>query len=169
MKDHVVANIHIERDTEVIVRARYVVGADGASSLVRRLIGQKFEGKTYVEDWLIVDAFKRERSIDHVEFICDHRRPVSHMPAPAGRERWEFKLRPEETLEEVEADGRIQAMLSPWGAPSLHEDRTQSGLPISMRVSQMPLAKGAFSLLVTPRTSRHRLLAKGWLRGCATH
>lgn len=117
LKDHVVANIHIERDTEVIVRARYVVGADGASSLVRRLIGQKFEGKTYVEDWLIVDAFKRERSIDHVEFICDHRRPVSHMPAPAGRERWEFKLRPEETLEEVEADGRIQEMLSPWGAP----------------------------------------------------
>lgn len=117
MEDQVVANIHIERDTDMVVRARYVVGADGASSLVRRLIGQKFEGKTYIEDWLIVDARKRQRSIDHVEFICDHRRPGSHMPAPAGRERWEFKLHPDETREDMESDGRIQELLAPWGTP----------------------------------------------------
>lgn len=118
VKDHVVANIRIERDTDMIVRARYVVGADGASSLVRRLISQKFEGKTYIEDWLIVDALKRQRPIDHVEFICDHRRPVSHMPAPAGRERWEFKLHPEETREEMESDARIHDLLSPWETPA---------------------------------------------------
>ena len=116
-KDHVIANIHIERDTDLVVRARYVIGADGASSLVRRLIGQKFEGKTYIEDWLIVDARKCQRPIDHVEFICDHRRPGPHMPAPAGRERWEFKLHPEETREDMESDARIHELLAPWGKP----------------------------------------------------
>lgn len=62
----------LERGQQQTIRARYLVGADGASSLVRSLIGQDFHGKTYGEDWLIVDACQRERAaIGHVEFICD--------------------------------------------------------------------------------------------------
>jgi 3-(3-hydroxy-phenyl)propionate hydroxylase len=79
------------------VLARYLVGADGASSLVRQLIGQDFKGQTYAEDWLVVDAFGAKDPIDHVEFICGHRRPAPHMTAPGARERWEFMLRPGET------------------------------------------------------------------------
>ncbi|SMF99470.1 Salicylate hydroxylase [Burkholderia singularis] len=97
------------------VRARYLVGADGASSLVRQLIGQAFKGKTFTEDWLIVDARNVPRPIDHVEFICDHRRPTPHMAAPGARERWEFMLRPGETREEMESDARIRELLAPWG------------------------------------------------------
>ncbi|HWR78904.1 MAG TPA: FAD-dependent monooxygenase, partial [Pseudomonas sp.] len=79
------------------VRCSYLVGADGASSKVRNLIGQDFQGTTYSEDWLIVDAGQREgRAIEHIEFICDPRRPAPHMPAPGGRERWEFMLQPGE-------------------------------------------------------------------------
>ncbi|KVE23706.1 3-(3-hydroxyphenyl)propionate hydroxylase [Burkholderia singularis] len=98
-----------------IVRARYLIGADGASSLVRQLIGQAFKGKTFAEDWLIVDARNVPRPIDHVEFICDHRRPIPHMTAPGARERWEFMLRPGETREEMESDARIRELLAPWG------------------------------------------------------
>ncbi|PXX28627.1 3-(3-hydroxy-phenyl)propionate hydroxylase [Burkholderia pyrrocinia] len=97
------------------VQARYLIGADGASSLVRQLIGQEFKGKTFVEDWLIVDARNVPRPIDHVEFICDHRRPTPHMTAPGARERWEFMLRPGETREEMESDARIRELLAPWG------------------------------------------------------
>ncbi len=97
------------------VHARYLIGADGASSLVRQLIGQEFTGKTFVEDWLIVDARNVPRPIDHVEFICDHRRPTPHMTAPGARERWEFMLRPGETREEMESDTRIRELLAPWG------------------------------------------------------
>ncbi|WP_435610175.1 bifunctional 3-(3-hydroxy-phenyl)propionate/3-hydroxycinnamic acid hydroxylase [Pseudomonas knackmussii] len=97
------------------VRARYLVGADGASSRVRSLIGQDFQGRSYSEDWLIVDASGRERqAIDHVEFICDHRRPTPHMPAPGGRERWEFMLQAGETREQMESDERIAALLERW-------------------------------------------------------
>jgi hypothetical protein len=46
--------------------ARYMIGADGASSAVRRQIGMEFDGHTYAEDWLIVDARNVERPIDHI-------------------------------------------------------------------------------------------------------
>jgi 3-(3-hydroxy-phenyl)propionate hydroxylase len=97
------------------LRARYLVGADGASSRVRSLIGQDFEGRSYSEDWLIIDAAEREQqAIDHVEFLCDHRRPTPHMPAPGGRERWEFMLHPGESREQMESDDRIAALLGRW-------------------------------------------------------
>lgn len=96
------------------VRARYVVGADGASSKTRELLGLGFEGETYVEDWLIVDAVDVPNNIDHVEFLCDPSRPTPHMVAPGGRTRWEFMLRPGETREEMESDDKVAELLAPW-------------------------------------------------------
>jgi 3-(3-hydroxy-phenyl)propionate hydroxylase len=116
--DGVVATLAAGDGAPVDVRARFLVGADGAASLVRQLIGQEFKGETYAEDWLIVDAFGAKDSIDHVEFICDHRRPTPHMTAPGGRQRWEFMLKPGETRAEMESDARISDLLSPWGGPS---------------------------------------------------
>lgn len=99
------------------VEARYLVGCDGASSLVRQRIGQGFKGKTFAEDWLIVDARNAAQPIDHVEFICDHRRPVPHITAPGGRQRWEFMLLPGETRERMESDDMLAWLLAPWGGP----------------------------------------------------
>jgi len=114
-QDHVLASLDLGHGHTHAVRARYIVGADGASSLVRQLIGQEFKGKTYAEDWLIVDARHVPRPIDHVEFICDHRRPTPHMVAPGARERWEFMLRPGESRADMESDARIRELLAPWG------------------------------------------------------
>ncbi|MFM0671101.1 bifunctional 3-(3-hydroxy-phenyl)propionate/3-hydroxycinnamic acid hydroxylase [Paraburkholderia sediminicola] len=114
-RDHVLASLDLGQGRTHLLRARYLVGADGASSLVRQLIGQEFKGKTFAEDWLIVDARHVSRPIDHIEFICDHRRPIPHMVAPGGRERWEFMLRPGENREEMESETRIRELLSPWG------------------------------------------------------
>lgn len=113
----VVASLDLGEGRSAVVKARYLVGADGAGSLVRQLIGEQFEGETYGEDWLIVDALEVPQPIDHVEFICDHRRPTPHMCAPGGRERWEFMLRSGETRQEMEGEARIRELLAPWGAP----------------------------------------------------
>lgn len=111
-------------DVQQTVRARYVVGADGASSRVRSAIGQQFEGKTYAEDWLVVDAVGAAGSLDHVEFLCDPKRPTPHMPAPDGRTRWEFMLMPGETREELESEAKVAELLRPWsGAGALHIER----------------------------------------------
>ncbi len=115
--DSVIAALELDNGRSVSVTARYVVGADGASSLVRHLIGEQFEGKTFAEDWLIVDARNVPDPIDHVEFICDHRRPSPHMIAPGGRERWEFMLRPGESLQDMESEARIRELLAPWARP----------------------------------------------------
>jgi 3-(3-hydroxy-phenyl)propionate hydroxylase len=111
-------------EAQCTVRARYVVGADGASSRVRTAIGQEFEGKTYGEDWLVVDAAPSpddgaaapaRPALDHVEFLCDPKRPTPHMPAPRGRTRWEFMLMPGETREQLETDAKVAELLRPWG------------------------------------------------------
>ena len=96
------------------IEARYLVGADGAGSLIRRLLGLEFRGKTYPEDWLIVDALNVPTPIEHIEFICDPRRPGPHMPAPGNRQRWEFKLQPGETREAMERPEVVKRLLEPW-------------------------------------------------------
>lgn len=96
------------------VRTRYLVGVDGAASPVRHRAGLGFEGKTFCEDWLVVDAIGVPDPIDHIEFICDPRRPTPHMVAPGGRQRWEFKLAPGETGADMEKPEKIRALLAPW-------------------------------------------------------
>lgn len=107
------------------VRCNYLVGADGARSKVRNLIGQDLKGTSYSEDWLIVDASQREgKAIDHIEFICDPRRPAPHMPAPGGRERWEFMLQPGEQAEQMERPEKLGELLGRWiDARELHIER----------------------------------------------
>jgi len=115
--DHVVADLRLSSGGIQKVRCRYLVGADGASSMVRNAIGQEFTGQTYAEDWLIVDAMNVPESMDHVEFLCDHRRPTPHMAAPGNRQRWEFMLQRGETADEMLHDERIAGLLAPWGRP----------------------------------------------------
>jgi 3-(3-hydroxy-phenyl)propionate hydroxylase len=109
---------------EEVVTARYLVGADGASSRVRAAIGQDLLGETYAEDWLIVDALDVPGDFDHVEFLCDPARPMPHMIAPGGRTRWEMMLRPGETRAEMESDAKVAELLRPWVKPEeLHIER----------------------------------------------
>ncbi|OYU43762.1 MAG: 3-(3-hydroxyphenyl)propionate hydroxylase [Burkholderiales bacterium PBB4] len=83
------------------VRAKFVVGADGASSLVRRSMNVGFKGSTYQEDWLVVDALNVDKEFSHVEFSCDPQRPTAHIPGPGSRQRWEFMLHPGEIAEDM--------------------------------------------------------------------
>jgi 3-(3-hydroxy-phenyl)propionate hydroxylase len=95
-------------------RARFLVGCDGANSLVRRLLGLEFEGQTFAQDWLIVDALDVPNPVDHVEFVCDPRRPTPHMVAPDGRQRWEFMLHPGEDAQAMERPESVRRLLAPW-------------------------------------------------------
>jgi len=96
------------------VRARYLVGTDGSGSLVRRRLGLEFKGRSFEQSWLIVDAVDVPDPIDHVEFVCDPRRPSPRMVAPGGRQRWEFMLAPGEHPEEMERPDTVKRLLAPW-------------------------------------------------------
>jgi 3-(3-hydroxy-phenyl)propionate hydroxylase len=81
---------------------------------VRRHAGLGFDGRTFTQDWLVVDAIDVPVPMDHIEFICDPSRPSPHMLAPGNRQRWEFMLRPGETREEMEKPEKIRELLAPW-------------------------------------------------------
>jgi len=108
------AELRDMEDRSMRVRASYVVGADGAHSLVRQLLDLEFAGRSFHQDWLIVDAVDVRDPIDHVEFICDFRRPTPHMVAPGGRQRWEFMLHPGEAPQEMERPESVRRLLVPW-------------------------------------------------------
>ncbi len=96
------------------VKSRYIVGCDGSNSKVRQTLGIDFKGKSFQQDWLIVDARNVPTPIDHVEFVCDPKRPSPHMCAPGNRQRWEFMLQPGESREEMLKPETIQRLLKPW-------------------------------------------------------
>jgi 3-(3-hydroxy-phenyl)propionate hydroxylase len=117
---------HDEKPDRVVVRinqggrerdvgAHFLVGCDGARSAVRCGMGWKFEGSTYEHDWLVVDVKRPPTAMDHVEFICDPRRPIAHVPGPDGTQRWEFMLMPGETADEMQRPERIAELMRPWG------------------------------------------------------
>ncbi|MGT2511157.1 FAD-dependent monooxygenase [Cupriavidus basilensis] len=81
---HVHAVLRSTGSADFQARAKYLVGTDGANSLVRRTLGLDFEGRTFQQDWLIVDALGVPNPIDHCEFLCDPARPTPHMVAPGA-------------------------------------------------------------------------------------
>ena len=96
------------------VKARYLVATDGANSSVRRALGLEFKGETFGQDWLVVDAKNVPNPIDHIEFLCDPKRPGPRMVAPGARQRWEFMLQPGETRAEMEKPQTVKRLLAPW-------------------------------------------------------
>jgi len=114
------AHLSDKEGNQHVITCQFLIAADGANSSVRKSLGLDFKGgKKYDEDWLIVDVkdihgSKIKSAQDHIEFICDPKRAVPHMPAPGDRERWEFKLRKDEDPKKLMEDQSINKLLSPW-------------------------------------------------------
>ena len=98
------------------VSARYLVGCDGASSKVRALAGASVEDLQFDEPWLVIDTLVQDYSrLPDVNLqICDPVRPTTCVLMGAGRHRWEFMLKPDETPEIALDDGFVAALLKPW-------------------------------------------------------
>ncbi|MDP3907557.1 bifunctional 3-(3-hydroxy-phenyl)propionate/3-hydroxycinnamic acid hydroxylase [Novosphingobium sp.] len=98
------------------VRARYLVGADGARSPVREAAAIEFDDLGFEEPWLVVDAIVIDRSrLPKVNLqICDPARPTTCVLMGEGRHRWEFMIKPGEDPDEVSSDASIERLLKPW-------------------------------------------------------
>ena len=103
------------------VRARFLVGADGAGSFVREALGIELEDLGFHERWLVLDL--RPHDLEVMEpppfprQYCDPRRP--HVVVPNGRRhrRWEFMLLPGEQPHELESPDVVWRLLAPWVTP----------------------------------------------------
>lgn len=111
--------------TDGTVRARYIVGCDGASSAVRAGAGIGLDDYAFDEPWLVIDVNVGEgASLPDINLqICDPARPTTCVLMGPGRHRWEFMLLPGETAEQVLDDAFIAPLLEPWNCGDVTIER----------------------------------------------
>lgn len=103
-------------DTTDTLRAKYVVGADGANSYIRDALGLAYNDHGFFYDWLIVDVLPHEIGTwepAHWQ-LCDPKRPTTIVPGGPGRRRWEYMALPGEDLEELASAETAWELLKPW-------------------------------------------------------
>lgn len=98
------------------VRARYVLGCDGANSLVRACIGAMMRDLGFEQRWLVADV-ETEADLgqwDGVHQVCDSVRAATYMRVGRTRYRWEFRLLPGENAECYSDPDTLRPLIAPW-------------------------------------------------------
>ena len=110
-----------DTDERRTIRAKYLIGADGANSLIRRTIGSTQEDRGFEADWLVIDVLPHEGvtlDIPEAAQYCNPARPTTIVPAGVkdGRyfRRWEFMRLPTETRADLESEPMAWQLLEPW-------------------------------------------------------
>jgi len=101
-------------------RARYVVGCDGARSLVRRLIGSAQFDLGFHERWLVVDVILKRPRPDLGEYSlqhCDPARPATYAYGTGKRRRWEISLLADEDPASMTEPAHVWPLLAKWITP----------------------------------------------------
>jgi len=103
------------------VRARYVVGCDGASGRVRAWAGLPLEDLGFDEPWLVVDVLANDRGLArlprHSVQYCEPHRPCTYIIGPGRHRRWEISLRPGEDPAQAATPAGTWALLKRWITP----------------------------------------------------
>jgi 3-(3-hydroxy-phenyl)propionate hydroxylase len=103
--------------------ARYVVGCDGARSLVRQAIGSRHLDLGLHEPWLVVDllcdpASPRVRALpEYTVQLCDPKRPMTIVNVGGKRRRWEIMLIPGDDPERLTDPDIFWPMMARWLGP----------------------------------------------------
>jgi len=98
-------------------QARYVIGADGARSTVRDLMGITPIDLGFAYDWLVVDVVPHDKERVWSPYVIQHldpRRPTTLVGSGPNRRRWEFMRLPGETIEELNSIEMTWRLLAPW-------------------------------------------------------
>lgn len=97
------------------VRADWVVGCDGANSVVRALTGASMRDLGPDDRWLVLDvrAAGPLPVWGGVTQVCDPRRPATVMRVTGDRYRFEFRMAPGETVPGLLAPEQLAGLLAP--------------------------------------------------------
>ncbi|MBX2823807.1 MAG: bifunctional 3-(3-hydroxy-phenyl)propionate/3-hydroxycinnamic acid hydroxylase [Gammaproteobacteria bacterium] len=100
--------------------ALYVVGCDGANSIVREAMKTDYDDLGFRERWLVVDLLL-QRDIpelgDFTQQHCNPARPSTYVRCPDNRRRWEFALHDHESDEQMRQPEKLWSLLEPWLVP----------------------------------------------------
>ncbi len=103
------------------VRARWLVGADGANSFVREASGITRRDLGFQERWLVVDAEPHDMEalarLPIASQWCDPNRPTTVVQSGPRHRRWEFMLLADEQPSDFEDLDTVWSLLEPWYGP----------------------------------------------------
>jgi 2-polyprenyl-6-methoxyphenol hydroxylase-like FAD-dependent oxidoreductase len=114
------------------VQADYLLGCDGANSLVRDQIGSAMRDLNFEQRWLVVDMATDSdlNQWEGVHQVCNPVRAGTYMRIGRGRYRWEFRLLPGEGADDFGTVRALRPLIAPWT-----RDVPDSGL-ILLRVAE---------------------------------
>jgi 3-(3-hydroxy-phenyl)propionate hydroxylase len=101
------------------VRARYVVGCDGARSPVRQHMGSLMIDLGLRQPWLVFDVVLQE-PVDlptHTVQHCDPARPMTYCNVVGDRRRWEIMVLPGDDREALVQPESLWRLVAPWVQP----------------------------------------------------
>ena len=102
-------------------RGCYLVGADGANSVIRAGMGGALQDLGFMADWLVVDILPARPGVklpvddDVMLQVCDPARPTTVVSGGPGRRRWEFMALEGESPDDLNCPESAWALLAPWG------------------------------------------------------
>ncbi len=121
--DGVVARVRrADSNTESTdIECRFLIGADGANSAVRRSAQIDWNDLGFAEPWLVVDIVPHDMAdFDHLpdaSQFCDPARPTTVVRNGNHRRRWEFMLLPDESPGDFAEEADVWTLLEPWVRP----------------------------------------------------
>lgn len=108
------------------VVADYVLGCDGANSVVREAIGARMTDLGFAQRWLVVDIATGV-DLDQwegVHQVCSSARAATYMRIGEDRYRWEFQLLEDESAADFPSVPDLRPLLRPWVGETPAEDLT---------------------------------------------
>jgi len=105
-----------ERGVRETVTAEYVLGCDGANSMVRAAVGARMEDLHFEQRWLVVDVATAQDlgAWEGVHQVCDPRRAATFMRIGDTRYRWEFRLHDGERAADFADMRTLHPLIAPW-------------------------------------------------------
>lgn len=102
--------------TEHSIEAEYVLGCDGANSIVRSVIGATLRDLNFEQRWLVVDvaAAAELDAWEGVHQVCDPARAATYMRIGTARYRFEFRLNATETVADYRDMTKLHPLVAPW-------------------------------------------------------
>lgn len=118
---HVDLDVHdVRHGANRTESARFVVGCDGARSLVRRHIGTSMIDLGLHQPWLVFDVILNSDDTglpDHTTQHCDPARPMTYCNVTGRRRRWEIMLMPGDDPEQLVQPETLWRLVSRWVRP----------------------------------------------------
>ena len=118
-----VAIKNLNQNKIININSKYLIGSDGGSSKVRKLLEINQEDLNYNRDWIVVDVKLKGKNKLHNKAIqiCDPKRLATYIPAHLPFRRWEFLILEGEDKYEISKESKIQEFIKPWLKPSEYE------------------------------------------------